>query len=163
MKNPTPRGMGFFIWPCRQVWYAPGTILEPFLGVSSMKKSFAFLSAAVLSLAGIAQAETPAAKKPAAPAAEQVDKITVTNKLVDGKKTWLPADIKLKAGEKVELSLVNTLAEPHGFNAPGMAQDVVVNANETKVVSFTAPKEAGTVKYTCHLHPAHVGGNIIVQ
>lgn len=128
-----------------------------------MKKCLAFLSAAVLAFAGVAQAETPPAKTKAAPAAEQVDKITVTNKVVDGKKTWLPADIKLKAGEKVELTLVNTLPDPHGFNAPGMAQDVVVNGNETKVVTFTAPKDAGTVKFTCHLHPAHVGGNIIVQ
>lgn len=147
MKSPTPRGLGFFIWPRREVWYAPGTILKPIPGVPTMKKCLALLFAAVATFAGTAQAET----------------ITLTNKIVDGKKTWVPADVKVKAGEKVELTLVNTLPDPHGFNAPGMAKDVVVNGNETKTVSFTAPKEAGTVKYTCHLHPAHVGGNIIVQ
>ncbi len=128
-----------------------------------MRNVLAFLSAAALSFAVTAKAETAPAAKPGAPAAEQVDKITLTNKIVDGKKTWLPADVKLKAGEKVELTLVNTLPDPHGFTAPGMAKDVVVNGNETKTVSFTAPKDPGTVKFSCQLHPAHVGGNFTVQ
>ncbi len=127
-----------------------------------MRTVLAFLCAAALSFAITAKAETAPAVKPAAPTAEQVEKITLTNKIVDGKKTWLPANVNLKAGVKVELTLVNTLPDPHGFTAPGMATDVV-NGNESKTVTFTAPKEPGTVKFSCQLHPAHVGGNFTVQ
>lgn len=129
-----------------------------------MKLAYALLSAASLLIAAAVRAETPVAKPAPAPTAvEPVEKITLTNKIVDGKKTWLPADVKLKAGEKVELTLVNTLPDPHGFTAPGMAKDVVVNGNETKVVTFTAPKDKGPVKFSCQLHPAHVGGTFEVQ
>ena len=88
--------------------------------------------------------------------------VTLTNKLVDGKKTWLPADIKVKAGQPVELELVNTLPDPHGFNLPGLAPNVVVPGNSKTTVKFTATKKE-TIKYTCQLHPAHVGGSVVVE
>jgi plastocyanin len=87
-------------------------------------------------------------------------KVTITNKLVDGKKTWTPVESKVPAG-KVELDLVNTLNEPHGFTAPGLTEDIVVNAHETKKVTVDAKK--GTYKFHCQLHPAHVGGDIVVD
>lgn len=128
-----------------------------------MRKLIATFAAGLLFFAASAQAETPAAKAPEAAKTEVVKKVTITNQIVDGKKTWLPADVALKEGEQVELTLVNPLPDPHGFTAPGMAKDVIVNGKETKVVTFTAPKEAGTVKFSCQLHPAHVGGNFTVQ
>ena len=114
------------------------------------------------------RAETPSSKP--APAAEPVappsvvQKVTLTNKLVDGKKTWLPADVSVQHGAKVELTLINTLADPHGFTAPGLTSEpIVVQGNETKTVTLTAPGKPGTVKFSCQLHPAHVGGSITVQ
>lgn len=92
----------------------------------------------------------------------KVDKVTFTNKLVDGKKTWLPAEATAKAGDKLEITLINTLAEPHGFSAPGLTQDIVVNANETKVVTVEKTKK-GTYAFKCQLHPAHVGGKVTIN
>ena len=93
---------------------------------------------------------------------EQAQHITVTNKLVDGKKTWLPADINVKVGQKVELELVNTLPDPHGFNVPGLAENIVVSGNAKQIVSFT-PTKKEKIKFNCQLHPAHVGGHVNVD
>jgi len=96
-----------------------------------------------------------------APAA--VQKLTFTNKLVGGKKTWLPAAAKVKAGTKLEITLTNELKDPHGFRVNGLVQaPVVVKGGETQTVMIDAPK-AGTYQFDCQLHPAHVGGQIIVE
>lgn len=90
-------------------------------------------------------------------------KITFTNKLVDGKKVWAPDSTDIKAGEDLELTLVNPLAEPHGFSMVGLVDhDVVVNAGETKTLTVKAAK-AGEHKFSCQLHPAHVGGALHVK
>jgi plastocyanin len=136
-------------------------------------RRFLFVSLFVVGLSHTAAAAdapsvaAPAGHPDAAPAghpaiAPAVEKLTFTNKLIDGKKTWLPADAKIKAGHAVELTLINTLADPHGFSLPGMTSDIVVGGHETKTVALAAPK-AGTYKFHCQLHPAHVGGAITVQ
>jgi nitrosocyanin len=113
---------------------------------------------ATLANAEDAKTETKVAAK--AP----VDSLTFTNKLVDGKKTWTPGEGKVKAGDAVELTLVNTLPEPHGFAIKGLTEDLVVNANETKTVSIPADKvKAGAYDIKCQLHPAHVGAKLVVQ
>lgn len=98
--------------------------------------------------------------KPSAPAA--TSGATFTNKLVDGKKTWLPLTVTLPSGKDSTLTLVNTLTEPHGFEVPGIISPVVVGSGETKTVVLKAPK-AGHYKIKCQLHPAHVAGEITVQ
>ena len=90
------------------------------------------------------------------------DIITLTNKLENGKKVWLPATATVKAGDKVEITLVNTLADPHGFEIKELSQKVVVGPKETKKISFEATK-SGTFKFDCQLHPAHIGGELIVK
>lgn len=94
--------------------------------------------------------------------AAKVEKVTLTNKLIDGKKVWEPGAIKVAAGSEIELTLTNTLADPHGFTVPGLVENVVVAGNETKTVKVAATK-AGTYKFSCQLHPAHVGGEIVVK
>lgn len=90
-----------------------------------------------------------------------VTKLTFTNKLVGDKKVWEPSEAKIPAG-KVEITFVNTLADPHGFNAPGVVESVVVQGNETKTITVDTSK-SGAYKFSCQLHPAHVGGTITVQ
>jgi plastocyanin len=117
------------------------------------------LAASLAGVATLAQAEETkvAAKAP-------VESVTFTNKMVDGKKTWTPGEGKVKAGDAVELTLVNTLPEPHGFSIPGMTDEIVVNANETKIVTVAAGKvKAGSYDIKCQLHPAHVGAKLTVQ
>ena len=112
------------------------------------------LSALLAMLAASAFAKENAAQP-------QIQKLTFTNKLVDGKKTWLPADSKLKWQGKIEVTLINELDEPHGFAAAGLLEPVVVGAKETKTVSADAKK--GDYRFHCQLHPAHVGGTIKVE
>ena len=100
-----------------------------------------------------------AAPKEALP---MVKNATFTNKLIDGKKTWLPTTYTFKVGQDVALKLVNTLADPHGFSAPGLTEDIVVLGGQTKTINFS-PKKAGVYPYKCQLHPAHVGGTIIIE
>jgi len=90
------------------------------------------------------------------------DIITLTNKLENGKKVWQPATATVKAGDKVEITLVNTLADPHGFEIKELSQKVVLGPKETKTISFDATK-SGTFKFDCQLHPAHIGGELIVK
>ena len=98
-----------------------------------------------------------------APLAEAAtDMITLTNKLENGKKVWQPATATVKAGDKVEITLVNTLADPHGFEIKEFGQKVVLGPKETKTISFDATK-SGTFKFDCQLHPAHIGGELIVK
>ena len=100
----------------------------------------------------------------AAPAAEMARTQTVVNVEYEGTKLWLPGTIVVKKGSKVTLKLINNVpADPkeHGFAIPayGIAETVV--RGEPKTVEFTADKP-GIFPITCHLHPAHVGGQLVV-
>ena len=97
-----------------------------------------------------------------AQAADPVEKITFTNKLIDGKKTWTPTELTVKGGGKLEITLVNELEEPHGFSIPGLTDAIVIKGKETTTLTVNAPK-SGDYKFLCQLHPAHVGGKIIVD
>ncbi|MCX6128193.1 MAG: cupredoxin domain-containing protein [Proteobacteria bacterium] len=88
--------------------------------------------------------------------------LTFTNKEINGSKVWEPSATTLKAGEDVEIKLVNTLKDVHGFEVPGLTEKVAVPANETKVITVKAPK-SGDYKYTCFMHPKHIGGSLKVQ
>ena len=89
---------------------------------------------------------------------------TFVNVEYEGTKIWLPGTLVVKKGSKVTLKLVsNVPSDPreHGFAIPayGIAETVV--RGEPKTVEFTADK-AGVFPIICHLHPAHVGGQLVV-
>ncbi len=98
---------------------------------------------------------------PAAFAAKQ--EVVFENKLVGDKKVWLPAEVKVKDGTSVTIKLINTLPEPHGFDLPGYADKVVVQANETKTLKSFKANKKGKHAITCQLHPAHVGAALIIE
>ncbi len=89
--------------------------------------------------------------------------VVFENKMVDGKKTWLPAEVKVKDGTDVTIKLVNTLPEPHGFDLPGFADKVVVQANESKTLKTFRAAKKGKHLISCQLHPAHIGATLIVE
>jgi nitrosocyanin len=89
---------------------------------------------------------------------------TVVNVEYEGTKLWLPGTITVKKGSKVTLKLVNNVpSDPkeHGFAIPAYKVAETVVRGEPKTVEFTADK-AGIFPITCHLHPAHVGGQLVV-
>ena len=89
---------------------------------------------------------------------------TVVNTEYEGSKIWTPGTLVVKKGTLVKLKLVNNVpSDPnqHGFAIPAYNIAETVVRGEPKTVEFTADK-AGIFPITCHLHPAHVGGQLVV-
>lgn len=88
--------------------------------------------------------------------------ITIVNYETDGLKQWLPGTIVVKKGDDVELTLINNVPSGvHGFFIPDFNVRKDVKKGVKEVVTFKADKE-GIFSLKCHLHPAHVGGQLIV-
>ena len=89
---------------------------------------------------------------------------TVVNVEYEGSKIWTPATLVVKKGTKVTIKLVNNVpSDPnqHGFAIPAYNIAEVVTRGEPKTVEFTADK-VGIFPIICQLHPAHVGGQLVV-
>ena len=89
---------------------------------------------------------------------------TVVNVEYEGSKLWLPATLVVKKGSKVTVKLVNNVpSDPnqHGFAIPAYNVAEIVTRGEPKTVEFRADK-AGIFPIICQLHPAHVGGQLVV-
>jgi nitrosocyanin len=116
----------------------------------------------VATLAGLACLIALAGPAPAAePATLSLTLVTIE---YEGSKIWVPGTIVVKKGTKVTLKLINNVkAEPnqHGFAIPGYNVAAIVNRGEPQTVEFTADK-AGVFPFICQLHPAHVGGELVV-
>lgn len=88
--------------------------------------------------------------------------IDFTAKMQDGKKIWAPAEVKVEPGKEITLKVSNTLPEPHGFEIAGHVKPQTIGAGETKTFKIT-PSTDGSLKVSCHLHPAHVPATIKVE
>lgn len=115
--------------------------------------------AALLSAALLAPPLVHAGSDDAAPPTR---KVTIVNVEYEGTKIWLPGTIAVTKGTKVELTLVNNAPSgQHGFAIHDFGVAVVVEKGTPANVSFVADRE-GIFPIICHLHPAHVGGQLIV-
>jgi nitrosocyanin len=94
-------------------------------------------------------------------AAGEVQKFTLVNVLLDGTKIWLPSSLIVHQGDEVELTLINKLDAPHGFEIEALGVEEVVQPKATTTVRFTA-SHAGIYPYICQLHPPHIGGQLLV-
>jgi nitrosocyanin len=115
----------------------------------------ALTAAAVAALLGTA---------PAARAEETVREITVVNVEYEGTKIWVPSTLVVTRGDRVKLKLINNVpSEPnqHGFAIAAFNVAAVVDRGQPATVEFVA-EQAGIFPITCHLHPAHVGGQLVV-
>jgi nitrosocyanin len=88
-------------------------------------------------------------------------KFALVNVIFNDTKIWLPGTIIVHQGDEVELTLVNQLDGPHGFKIDVFGIESVIAAKSKSTVKFTA-KTAGLYTYSCHLHPPHIGGQILV-
>ena len=112
----------------------------------------------------MAQGAAPAAP---APAMEEpgTKSFTLVSVEVDDAKIWLPSVIAVEQGDKVKLTLKNLVpgaVNQHGFTIPAYNITEVVTRGEPKTVTFVADK-AGVFPFSCQLHPAHIGGSLIVE
>jgi nitrosocyanin len=88
--------------------------------------------------------------------------ITLVNYETDGVKQWLPGTVIAKKGDDVEITLINNVPSGlHGFFIPDFNVKKEVKKGTKEVVTFKADKE-GLFNMKCHLHPAHVGGQLLV-
>jgi plastocyanin len=94
-------------------------------------------------------------------AAAEPKKFTLINVALDGTKIWLPSSLMVHQGDEVELTLINKLEDPHGFKIAEFGIEEVVQPKAQMTVRFTA-SQPGVHSYICHLHPPHIGGQILV-
>jgi nitrosocyanin len=97
----------------------------------------------------------------AAPAAEH--SIQAATVEASGVKFWVPSTIVVRKGDKVKISAAIRTPEaagPHGFAIDAFKVQEVVDA-KGKSIEFVADK-AGIFPLRCHLHPAHIGGQLVV-
>ncbi len=90
---------------------------------------------------------------------------TLVSVLIDDVKFWLPSTIVVNQGDRVKLTLKNQVPGAdvtHGFTIPGYNIAEVITRGQPKTITFVADK-AGVFPYYCQLHPAHVGGQLIVR
>ena len=113
-------------------------------------------------LAGIACLVALAGRAPAAEPAAMT--FTVVNIEYEGSKVFVPSTLVVHQGDHVKIKVVNNIkSDPnqHGFAIPAYNIAKIVNRGEPETVEFTADK-AGIFPITCPLHPAHVGGELVV-
>ena len=95
-------------------------------------------------------------------------------------KAWYPPvtviDFKIRPGRPVVLKVTNNSSSEHGFqmtdpvNAASpfvMKAEVVLKPGETKYIGVPTSDmfiatQGNTLTYRCDLHPAHVGGNLVM-
>ncbi len=102
--------------------------------------------------AGLARAEEPTMS------------FTVVNIEYEGSKVWTPATLVVKKGTLVKIKLINNVASDpnqHGFAIAAYNIAEVVTRGEPKQIEFKADRD-GIFPITCQLHPAHVGGELVV-
>jgi heme/copper-type cytochrome/quinol oxidase subunit 2 len=93
--------------------------------------------------------------------ASEAKKFTLINVIFDGTKIWLPSSLMVQQGEEIELTLINKLDEPHGFKIAAFGVEDIVPPKAQMTVRFRA-SQVGPHPYICHIHPPHIGGQILV-
>ena len=86
---------------------------------------------------------------------------TLDNVEASGVKVWLPSAVVVHPGDQVTLTLENKLDAVHGFSIDEYGIQVVIPAGGTQEVKFTAKR--GASRFYCQLHPAHLGGYVVVM
>ncbi len=94
-------------------------------------------------------------------------RFTIYTVEVSGVKMWVPSTIVVHQGDQVEIkAVVKTPASVagapnlHGITLPDFNITETTDENG-KTLTFVANK-VGVFNYSCHLHPAHVGGQLVV-
>ncbi|TBR20876.1 hypothetical protein EPO15_11825 [bacterium] len=94
---------------------------------------------------------------------EAVRNFSVANIEYKGSKMWIPGTLIAKKGETVKIKLTNnTPSGKHGFSIDAFGVKAeVAGDGQPQTVEFKAA-EAGLYPIYCQLHPAHIGGQLLV-
>jgi|GEM_PF-441323 len=130
-----------------------------------MKTIHLYLTAFIVTLLSL-QTHVFAEQSTTNKTAPAIRSITMTNIEYEGTKVWLPGVIVAKKGERVQLKLINKAPSgAHGFAIPAFKVEVVV-PKATEETPFTTiefvASESGLFPFFCHMHAAHVGGQVLI-
>ena len=93
-----------------------------------------------------------------------VREVTLVNIEFEGTKVWVPGPVVVNKGDTVKIKAVNNVkSDPpvHGLAIEAYGIQTLVNAGKPETVEFKADK-AGIFPIICHLHPPHIGTELVV-
>jgi len=96
--------------------------------------------------------------------AQSVQEVTLVNIEFEGTKIWVPGPVVVKKGATVKIKAINNVkSDPpvHGLAIEAYGIQAVINMGKPETIEFKADK-AGIFPITCHLHPPHVGTQLVV-
>jgi plastocyanin len=80
---------------------------------------------------------------------------------VEGSNRFHPATLHAFDGDAVVLRVTNRTGIVHGFTVAGLGIQDTLEPGESKEYRIEAAP-AGLYRYYCHLHPGHIGGQLVV-
>jgi plastocyanin len=85
----------------------------------------------------------------------------LSSDLVNGSNRYHPATLVAFAGDDIIFAVTNRGESEHGFTVSGLdISDVIAEGDAGQYTATDVP--AGVYAYFCHLHPGHIGGQLIV-
>lgn len=122
-----------------------------FKGRLGLLCSVAIGTGILVGLSGVVQAQSTTA-------------LTLVNIEFEGTKIWGPGPVVVKKGGTVQIKAINNVkSDPsvHGLAIAAYGIHALVTAGQPEVIEFKADK-AGIFPIICHLHPPHVGTQLVV-
>jgi nitrosocyanin len=96
--------------------------------------------------------------------AQSIIEVTLVNIEFEGTKVWVPGPVAVRKGDAVKIKAINNVkSDPpvHGLTIEAYNIQEVVNVGTPATIEFRADK-AGIYPIICHLHPPHVGTQLVV-
>jgi nitrosocyanin len=96
--------------------------------------------------------------------AQSTTEVTLVNIEFEGTKVWVPGPVVVTKGDSVRIKAINNVkSDPpvHGLAIEAFGIHALVNVGKPEIIEFTADK-AGIFPIICHLHPPHVGTQLLV-
>ena len=96
--------------------------------------------------------------------AQSTTEVTIVNLEFEGTKIWVPGPVVVKKGDIVRIKAINNVqSDPpvHGIAIEAYGIQALINVGKPETIEFKADK-AGIFPIICHLHPPHVGTQLVV-
>ena len=96
--------------------------------------------------------------------AQSTTDVTLVNVEFKGTKIWVPGPVVVKKGDTVRIKAINNVkSDPpvHGLAIEAYGIQALINVGKSEIIEFKADK-AGIFPIICHLHPPHVGTQLVV-
>jgi nitrosocyanin len=96
--------------------------------------------------------------------AQSTTNVTLVNIEFEGMKVWVPGPVVVQKGDTVRIQALNNVkSDPpvHGLAIEAYGIQALVHMGKPEIIEFKADK-AGIFPIICHLHPPHVGTQLVV-